>query len=78
MSNYYLTGDTGEYKVKREGADRASGIYRTKREAESAAKDFCRKSGGGEVRIQGKDGRFVDSDTVPKGNDPCPPRDKVM
>ena len=32
--------------------------------------------GGGEVRIQGRDGRWRDSDTVPPGNDPNPPRDK--
>ncbi|MDP3984720.1 MAG: DUF2188 domain-containing protein [Acidimicrobiia bacterium] len=32
--------------------------------------------GGGEVTIHGRDGRIRDSDTVPPGHDPNPPRDK--
>jgi len=32
--------------------------------------------GGGEVRIQGRDAKFRDSDTVAPGNDPFPTRDK--
>lgn len=39
------------------------------------AKEIVANAGGGEVRIQGMDGRFGDSDTVPPGNDPFPPRD---
>ena len=39
------------------------------------AKDIVRSAGGGEVRIQGRDGRFRDSDTVAPGNDPHPPKD---
>jgi hypothetical protein len=31
--------------------------------------------GGGEVPIQGRDGRWRDSDTVPTGSDPHPPAD---
>ena len=40
-----------------------------------AAKETVRKLGRGEVRIQGRNGRWRDSDTVPPGNDPNPPRD---
>ncbi len=64
------------WAVKKGGADRASGVYGTQREAESRAKKIVRTVGGGEVRIQGSDGRWRDSDTVAPGNDPCPPKDK--
>ena len=30
----------------------------------------------GELTIQDRQGRFIDSDTVSPGNDPVPPRDK--
>ncbi|MDE2442264.1 MAG: DUF2188 domain-containing protein, partial [Betaproteobacteria bacterium] len=40
------------------------------------AKQTVRNLGGGEVRIQGRDGRWRDSDTVVPGNDPCPPKDR--
>ena len=64
------------WAVKGAGAQRASGVYKTQAEAESAAKRTVSNIGGGEVRIQGRDGKWRDSDTVSPGNDPCPPRDK--
>lgn len=79
MANYHVTKnkDSGAWKAKREGSERASGIYNTQKEAEKAAKEFSHKSGGGEVRIHGLDGKIRDSDTVAPGNDPYPPKDKV-
>jgi uncharacterized protein DUF2188 len=62
--------------VKKGGADRASSVHRTQDQAEHAAKATVRNLGGGEVRIQGRDGRWRDSDTVAPGNDPFPPADK--
>lgn len=56
-------------------ASRASGIYRTQREAESRAKKIVKNLGGGEVPVQNLQGRWRDSDTVPQGNDPFPPKD---
>lgn len=44
--------------------------------AEARAKEIVRNLGGGEVRIQDRQGRWRDSDTVAPGNDPNPPRDK--
>lgn len=78
MTNYYVTKDkdSGGWKAKKEGAEKASGIYKTQGEAEKMAKIFSHNSGGGEVRIQGRDGKFRDSDTVAPGNDPNPPKDK--
>jgi hypothetical protein len=58
------------------GAKRASNVESTQAAAERRAKEIVSKLGGGEVRIQGRDGRFRDSDTVPPGRDPNPPRDR--
>ena len=78
MSNYHVTKnkDLGMWKAKRDGADRASGYYDTQAEAEKAAKGFSANNGGGEVRIHSPKGPIRDSDTVPPGHDPNPPKDK--
>ena len=78
MANYHVTKDkgSGEWKAKREGAERVAGYYDTQAEAEKAAKEMSANSGGGEVRIHGLDGKIRDSDTVSPGNDPTPPIDK--
>lgn len=78
MANYHVTKDrdSGMWRAKREGADRASGYYETQAEAERAAKGFAANSGGGEVRIHRPKGPIRDTDTIPPGNDPNRPRDK--
>lgn len=64
------------WTVKAGGADRASSLHPTQKAAEQAAKQIVRKNGGGEVRIQGANGQWRDSDTVSPGRDPHPPKDK--
>lgn len=64
-----------QWAVKKTGAERASGVFDTQREAEQSAKTIVKNLGGGEVRIQDRHGRWRDSDTVAPGNDPFPPRD---
>lgn len=77
MANYNVVKNSkGGWDAKKDNAQRSSFHSSTQREAEKAAKGFSRNSGGGEVRIQGRDGKFRDSDTVPPGNDPNPPKDK--
>ncbi len=77
MANYYVTkNQDGTWNAKREHANRSSSISDTQREAEIDAKEFSANSGGGEVRIQDRNGRVRDSDTVAPGNDPFPPRDR--
>ena len=78
MANYHVSKDKdlGKWCIKKEGADRCSGFTDTQKEAEHRAKELSANSGGGEVRIHGLDGKIRDSDTVPPGNDPCPPKDK--
>ena len=77
MANYHVTKDkdSGEWKVKREKAERAAGSFGTQAEAEKAAKEFSANSGGGEVVTHSRDGKIRSKDTVEPGNDPFPPRD---
>jgi hypothetical protein len=53
----------GGWQVRRDGADRATGVYRTQTEATEAAQSVLRRSGG-EVRVQGRDGRIRESMTL--------------
>jgi hypothetical protein len=64
------------WQIKAADAERASTVTRTKAEAVDRAREILRNSGGGELTIQDRDGRIVDSDTVPPGSDPHPPKDR--
>lgn len=72
----YVVRHPQGWAVKAPGAERASSVHETQKAAEQAAKQTVRRNGGGEVRIQGVNGKWRDSDTVPPGNDPNPPRDQ--
>jgi len=78
MANYHVSKPKGSsaWTVKREGAERVSDAAQTQQKAERIAKRLAENSGGGEVRIHGRDGKIRDSDTVPPGHDPNPPRDR--
>lgn len=77
MPNRYVTKhSSGKWAVKAAHAKRASDVCDTQAEAIRRAKDIVANQGGGEVTIQGVDGKWRDSDTVPPGNDPYPPRDR--
>ncbi len=78
MANYHVIKDkeNNQWRVKKEGADRASDFADTQREAEKIAKELARNSGGGEVRIHSQKGPIIDSDTVAPAKDPFPPRDR--
>ncbi len=65
----------GGWDVKKPDAVRSSSHHPTQADAEVRAKDIVARAGGGEVIIHGRDGKIRDSDTVPPGNDPFPPRD---
>lgn len=56
---YVVKHDDG-CAVKKPGADRASSIHDTQREAEQAAKEIVSNRGGGEVRFQGRHGHWRD------------------
>ncbi len=77
MANYSVVKnkDAG-WDSRRDGSLRVSSHVGTQKQAEKDAKRFSANSGGGEVRIHGLDGKIRDSDTVPPGHDPNPPKDK--
>jgi Uncharacterized protein conserved in bacteria (DUF2188) len=73
---HVVPNDDGGWDVQKPGAERSSGHFPTQGDAIDRARDIVRNSGGGEVVIHRSDGRIRDSDTVPPGNDPFPPRDR--
>ena len=74
-NNYWVSPTENGWKVKREGASRASGIYDTQREAENRARSTMLRHGGGELITQSSHGPIRSKDTI-NGNDPYPPRDR--
>lgn len=71
----YVTRRDNGWAVIGPNHRRPSHIFPRQRQALDRARDIVGRQGGGEVRIQDRHGRWRDSDTVPPGNDPCPPRD---
>jgi hypothetical protein len=57
-------------KAGREGSSRASSIHDTQAEAFDAARGYLSRSGGGELKIHGKDNKIGAKDTIAPGNDP--------
>jgi len=76
MSDRYVVRHENGWAVRNPGGGRASSVHDTQAQAIDRARKIIRNDGGGELRIQGRDGRWRDSDTVPPGNDPFPPRDR--
>jgi len=80
MSNserrHVVPGANGGWDVTKPGASRASAHTDTQAQAIDRARGIVTNAGGGEVVIHGRDGRIRDSDTVGRGNDPHPPRDR--
>lgn len=72
----FVTRHPEGWAVRPAGANRASSVRQTQRAAEWQAKETVRNLGRSEVRIQGRDGRWRDSDLVAPGNDPNQPRDR--
>ena len=73
---YVVRNPEGGWDVRAGNAQRASSHHDTQAEAINRGRDIVRNAGGGELRIQGRDGRIRDSDTIAPGNDPNPPRDR--
>ncbi len=75
QNDRFVVNHPDGWAIKGPKSDRASCIFDTQRDAIDRAKDIVSNLGGGEVRIQNRQGRWRDSDTVAPGNDPFPPRD---
>ena len=76
-NRHVVPGKDGGWNAKTPGSDRVSSHHDTQKQAHDRARQVVRHAGGSEVRIHGRDGKLRDSDTVPPGNDPNPPRDKT-
>jgi len=74
-NRHVVPNPDGGWDIKKPHASRASGHAATQADAVARAKEIVANQGGGEVRVDGRDGRIRDSDTVPPGPDPFPPRD---
>lgn len=61
--------ERGGWDVVKEDHERASAHTRTKEQAVNRARTVVENLGGGEVRIQGKRGGFIDSDTTKHGRE---------
>jgi len=72
----YVVRHGKDWAVKKGGTATPESVHRTQSRAEQSAKRTVGDLGGGEVRIQGRDGKWRDSDTVAPARDPFPPRDK--
>jgi hypothetical protein len=66
----------GGWDIKAPGAQRSSAHLDTQGDAINRAREIVHNSGGGEVVIHRPTGVIRDSDTVPPGHDPDPPRDR--
>jgi hypothetical protein len=66
----------GGWDVVKPDGRRASSHHNTQADAIDRGREIVHNAGGGELRIHGRDGKIRDSDTIPPGNDPNPPRDK--
>lgn len=73
---HVVPNQEGGWDVKAPGGQRSSAHTETQGQAIDRAREIVGNSGGGEIVIHGRDGRIRDSDTVPPGNDPNPPRDR--
>jgi hypothetical protein len=73
---HVVPNSAGGWDVKAPGSGRASSHHTTQSDAILRATEILRRAGGGETVIHGRDGRIRDSDTIPPGHDPFPPRDR--
>ncbi len=72
MANQHVVRhSTGGWAVKKEGADRASGVFEKQSEAIEEATKIA-KNQGGELFIHDRHGRIRERNTY--GHDPYPPK----
>lgn len=74
-NNYWVSPAGEGWKAKREGAERAAGVFETQQEAENYARNIMQNSKGGELITQNRQGEIRSKDTI-NSHDPLPPRDR--
>lgn len=71
MPSQHVVPHDGKWAVRAEGAERATSVHDTQREAIDAAREIARRQGT-ELLIHGEDGKIRARDSY--GHDPFPPR----
>ena len=61
---------SGDWEVRKPGADRASAVTRTQSEGIDRARRILGNSGGGELQVRALNGTIRSQDTISPGNDP--------
>lgn len=67
---YRVTPTGDDWKLKRDGADRATAIFENKADANARGKELAKESGNGQLVIHGQDGKIQTEHTY--GKDPFP------
>jgi len=71
--HHIVPNSDGGWDVKRDGAERVSGHFDTKKEAVDRGRQISQNQNT-ELVIHNRDGKISNSDS--HGNDPCPPMDR--
>lgn len=72
-TRYHVTpAGNSDWKVKKEGASKASGVFKNKTDAVDKGRDFAKGSGLGQLIIHKQDGTIQTEHTYRK--DPFPPK----
>ena len=70
---YHVTSNPKKgWKIKKESATRASGLFDNKADAVKRGKELAKAGGEGQIKIHKKDGRIQTEHTYK--NDPFPPK----
>lgn len=72
-THHVVPNSNGGWNVKKGGAKRSSGHFKTKKDAEQSARKISQNQGS-ELLIHGRDGKIQRADS--HGRDPHPPTDK--
>lgn len=71
----YKRSSDSKWVDKRNDATRGF-VFDRQADAIASGRDKLINSGGGELTVKGRDGRIRSKDTLGRGNDPIPPRDR--
>jgi hypothetical protein len=74
QDRWVVSGADGGWDVKAPDAKRASSHHNTQADAIDRAREIVSHAGGGELVVQGEDGRIRRKDTIAPARDPYPPR----
>ena len=69
MDNYHITKDGDQWKLKKEGNERASKVASTKKEIIGQTREYMEDKIGS-VKIHKEDGKFQEERTYQRKNDP--------